>query len=108
MEEGTLLIITCVFFLLLAFKLCLHKRRHRKLPPSPPAVPVLGHLHLLKQPIHRSLHSLSQKYGSIFSLQLGSYLAIVVSSPSIVQECFTKNDIVLANRPPLIMGKYLS
>ncbi|KAK6125331.1 hypothetical protein DH2020_040921 [Rehmannia glutinosa] len=32
---------------------------------------------------------------------------VVVSSPAIVEECFTKNDVVLANRPRLIIGKYI-
>jgi isoflavone 2'-hydroxylase len=30
---------------------------------------------------------------------------VIVSSPSAVEECFTKNDIVLANRPPSLMAK---
>ncbi|KAF2302122.1 hypothetical protein GH714_032892 [Hevea brasiliensis] len=97
-----------ILFLLLLWLHTTRRARNLKLPPSPPALPVLGHLHLLKQPFHRTLHNLSQKYGSIFSLQLGTYSVIVVSSMSAVEECFTKNDIVLANRPPLIMGKYLS
>ncbi|KAK6237718.1 hypothetical protein QUC31_003187 [Theobroma cacao] len=50
---------------------------------------------------------MSQKYGPIFSLRVGSRLLVVVSSPSAVQECFTKNDIVLANRPRFVMGKYV-
>ena len=33
---------------------------------------------------------------------------IVVSSPSAVEECFTKNDIILANRPPFLNGKVLN
>lgn len=32
---------------------------------------------------------------------------VIVSSPSAVEECFTKNDIVLANRPRLLMGKHV-
>ena len=31
----------------------------------------------------------------------------MVSSPSAVEECFTKNDVVLANRPKFVMGKYI-
>ncbi|KAL0333942.1 UNVERIFIED_CONTAM: cytochrome [Sesamum angustifolium] len=31
---------------------------------------------------------------------------VVVSSPAIAEECFTKNDIGLANRPRFIAGKY--
>lgn len=32
---------------------------------------------------------------------------VVVSSPAIVEECFTTNDVVLANRPRFIIGKYI-
>ena len=32
---------------------------------------------------------------------------VVISSPSAVEECFTKNDIVLANRPCLLMAKHV-
>ncbi|KAJ6715528.1 P450 FAMILY 81 SUBFAMILY D POLYPEPTIDE 8 putative-RELATED [Salix viminalis] len=100
-------LLPCVLFLLLSTKFFLHKRNKRNLPPSPFALPIIGHLHLLKLPIHRTLDSLSKKYGPIFSLQLGSYLAVVVSSPSIVEECFTKNDIALANRPRFLAGRHL-
>ncbi|KAB5574460.1 hypothetical protein DKX38_001654 [Salix brachista] len=98
-------LLPCLLFLL-STKFLLYKRKKRNLPPSPFALPIIGHLHLLKLPIHRTLDSLSKKYGPIFSLQLGSYLAVVVSSPSMVEECFTKNDIVLANRPDFLVGKH--
>ncbi|XWS35375.1 hypothetical protein CRYUN_Cryun21dG0121000 [Craigia yunnanensis] len=82
------------------------KTRNKKIPPSPPALPFLGHIHLLKGSPHRSLLTLSHKYGPILSLKLGSRLAVVVSSPSAVEECFTKNDIIFANRPHLWAGKH--
>ncbi|CBI18830.3 unnamed protein product, partial [Vitis vinifera] len=94
-------------FLLLVIGILFPRRRYGNLPPSPPAVPILGHLHLLKQPVHRSLQRLSLEYGPIFSLRFGSQLVVIVSSPSAVEECFTKNDVVLANRPRLASGKYL-
>ncbi|XP_021908291.1 cytochrome P450 81E8-like [Carica papaya] len=80
------------------------------LPPSPPfSLPFLGHLHLLREPLlHRTFWSLSQRLGPVFSLQLGSRFVLVVSSPSAVEECFTTNDVVLANRPQFIMGKDLA
>ena len=31
----------------------------------------------------------------------------MVSSPSAVEECFTKNDVIFANRPKFVMGKYI-
>ena len=85
-----------VGFLLLGIGILFRTRRRRRrygnLPPSPPAVSFIGHLHLLKPSVHRYLQSLSQKYGPIFSLRFGSQLVVVVSSPSAVEECFTKND----------------
>jgi cytochrome P450 len=41
-------------------------------------------------------------------LQLGSRRQLVVSSPSIAEECFTKNDVVFANRPRLLFAKHLA
>ncbi|KAB5556994.1 hypothetical protein DKX38_007903 [Salix brachista] len=41
------------------------------------------------------------------SLRLGPRPVLVVSSPSAVEECFTKNDIVFANRPQFLAGKFL-
>ncbi|KAJ6378504.1 hypothetical protein OIU78_028694 [Salix suchowensis] len=97
-------------FLLLVIVLQ-HARKHRlKLPPSPPARLILGHLPLLKQPkaIHRTLHDISQKYGPIVTLKFGFRTVIIVASPEAVEECFTKNDIILANRPPFLNGKVLN
>ncbi|KAI8032580.1 Cytochrome P450 81Q32 [Camellia lanceoleosa] len=95
-----------LFFLIVAFKFLSKARTQKNLPPSPPALPVIGHLHLLKPRLHRTLHGLSQNLGPIITLQFGSRLVVVVSSPSAVVECFTKNDVVLANRPRFTMGKY--
>ncbi|KAG9158735.1 hypothetical protein Leryth_013635 [Lithospermum erythrorhizon] len=79
-----------------------------KLPPSPPrTLPILGHLHLLEPPMYKTLHKLSTKYGPIFSLQFGSRLAVVLSSPAAVEEAFTKNDAKFANRPHLTIHRHL-
>ncbi|XP_050206449.1 cytochrome P450 81Q32-like [Mercurialis annua] len=111
MEDITLSLYTSIsilFLFLTLFKFHLSKTSHRNLPPSPPyALPFLGHLYRLKQPIHRVFYSLSQNYGPIISLKLGSRLTVIVSSPSAVEECFTKNDVVLANRPEFILSKYV-
>ncbi|CAI0429956.1 unnamed protein product [Linum tenue] len=98
---------------LLVFSLVLyltsaHRRVGRKLPPIVPgALPILGHIRLMRSPSHQTLMGLAQQHGPIFTLRLGTKLAVVVTSASLVEECFTKNDVVLANRPAFIMGKHM-
>ncbi|KAK6125303.1 hypothetical protein DH2020_040951 [Rehmannia glutinosa] len=71
------------------------------------ALPVIGHLHLLKQPLHRTFHRFSQIHGPIFSLKLGIRRVVVVSSPKLLEECFTKNDVVFSNRPRALLDDYI-
>ncbi|KAH7523695.1 hypothetical protein FEM48_Zijuj06G0039100 [Ziziphus jujuba var. spinosa] len=84
-----------------------HKTK-RRLPPSPAlSLPIIGHLCLLKKPLHRTFAKLSDQYGPILYIHFGSRPVVVVSSPSAAEECFTKNDITFANRPMLLAGKHL-
>ncbi|CAN1164011.1 Cytochrome P450 81C13 [Linum perenne] len=78
------------------------------LPPSPLAFPIIGHLHLLKPPLYKSFHTLTQRYGPILFFKLGCRSLLVLSSPSAVEECFTKNDVVFANRPKSISSDYFT
>nr|CAB3493405.1 unnamed protein product [Digitaria exilis] len=85
------------------------KQAAPRLPPSPPSIPFLGHLHLVKTRFHASLARLAARHGPVFSLRLGySRLAVVVSSPEAAKECFTENDVALANRPVFPSHKFPS
>ncbi|KAJ0087192.1 hypothetical protein Patl1_08863 [Pistacia atlantica] len=80
----------------------------KNLPPTPfPTLPIVGHLYLLKKPLHRALSKTSARHGPILLLKFGSRRVLLVSSPSAAEECFTKNDIAFANRPNLLAGKHL-
>ncbi|KAJ9674307.1 hypothetical protein PVL29_023701 [Vitis rotundifolia] len=108
MKATWFLSVSSSLFLIVLSKLFYHKQsRGRKLPPSPPSFPIIGHLHLLKEPVHRSLQHLSDQYGPVLTLQFGSRTVLLLSSPSAVEECFTKHDQVFANRPRLLVGKHL-
>ncbi|XP_062097343.1 cytochrome P450 81Q32-like [Humulus lupulus] len=82
--------------------------KNRGLPPSPAfSLPIIGHLHLLKKPLHRTLAKLSHQYGPVLHIQFGSRPVVLISSPSAAEECFTKNDVVFSNRPTLLARKHL-
>ncbi|KAI3684651.1 hypothetical protein L6452_33876 [Arctium lappa] len=101
---------TSLLFLLLSYLFTSHLRRSRtaNLPPTVfPSLPIIRHLYLLKPPLYRTLAKISAKYGPILHLDFGSRRVILVSSPSVVEECFTKNDIVFANRPRMLFGKII-
>ncbi|CAI0625994.1 unnamed protein product [Linum tenue] len=94
-----------IFSIVITSKLLIsRKRRRTDRPPSPPSLPFIGHLHLLNQPVHRTLQALSTKYGAVFSLALGTRNVVVISSPSLAEECLAKNDLVFANRPDDLIG----
>lgn len=62
--------------------------RHSRLPPGPPRLPVIGHLHHLisSLPHHYPLRDLSEKYGPLMHLKFGEVYAIVVSSSDMAKE----------------------
>ncbi|KAL5559108.1 hypothetical protein UlMin_035319 [Ulmus minor] len=109
MENTYVYILVFIIFILLVKFFTKDKlSRYKNLPPNPPSLPIVGHLHLLKQPIHRTLQTLSLKYGKILFLRLGSRRVLLVSSPSGAEEIFTKHDIVFTNRPRLQVLKHFS
>ncbi|CAN6315180.1 unnamed protein product [Urochloa humidicola] len=108
MEPAAAYVVILSFLFLFSVHRLLGRRRRKingknktmqQLPPSPPAIPVIGHLHLLGKPIHAALARLASRYGPVFSLRLGSRAAVVVSSAALARECFTEHDVCFANRP---------
>ncbi|XP_050210962.1 cytochrome P450 705A22-like [Mercurialis annua] len=69
------------------------------LPPSPPSLPFIGHLHLLSPVVTKCFPYLSSKYGPLLYLRLGSRRLLLVSSPSHAAEIFKNNDLAFAERP---------
>ncbi|XVE68318.1 hypothetical protein DITRI_Ditri09bG0058000 [Diplodiscus trichospermus] len=79
------------------------------LPPGPPGLPILGNLPFLQSDLHRYFSKLSQIYGPIIKLQLGSKICIVINSASVAKEVLKDNDAIFANRDPpaaAIVGSY--
>ncbi|CAN1776220.1 Cytochrome P450 81Q32 [Linum perenne] len=103
------LLFYCPLFLAMYIIFHHFKNKLHNLPPSPfPSLPIIGHLHLLRRPLHRSLSQISAQHGPLVLLQFGLRRVLLISSPALAQDCFTKNDVVFANRPWMAVGRRLA
>lgn len=100
--------ITGVVIIIFFPKLFVLKQQRNNRPPSPPSLPLIGNLHLVKEPMNKTLQALSAKCGDMLLLKLGVRKILLITSPSAVEECFTKNDIIFANRPSTLSTKHFS
>ncbi|CAH8362878.1 unnamed protein product [Eruca vesicaria subsp. sativa] len=101
--QNCFILLFLCFFSLLCYTLFFRKPKDFTLPPSPPSLPIIGHLHLLLSVlIHRSLQKLSSKYGSILYLRIFSSPIVLVSSASVAYEIFRAHDVNISSRgfPP--------
>ncbi|KAA8517013.1 hypothetical protein F0562_017169 [Nyssa sinensis] len=79
-----------------------------RLPPSPFALPIIGHLHLLAPIPHQALHKLSNSYGPLIQIFLGSVPCVVASSAEMAKEFLKTHEASFSNRPQLAAVDYLT
>ncbi|XWS34696.1 hypothetical protein CRYUN_Cryun21dG0059900 [Craigia yunnanensis] len=77
------------------------KKELKRVPPSPPKLPILGNLHQLGAPPHSSLCKLSRKYGPVLLLHLGRKPVVIISSTEAAREVLKVNDLACCSRPPI-------
>ncbi|KAH7387815.1 hypothetical protein KP509_16G042500 [Ceratopteris richardii] len=78
-----------------------------RLPPGPPAIPVVGHLHLISKNPHHSFCELSKRYGPLIFLRFGSVPVLVASSPDTARQILQKHDQIFSWRPRIAVSSYL-
>ncbi|KAK7269804.1 hypothetical protein RIF29_22546 [Crotalaria pallida] len=80
-----------------------------RLPPSPLALPIIGHFHLLlKPPLHLAIQKISSHYGPMIHMYLGSTPIVFVSSAEIAKEILKTLELCFSNRPANAAISYLT
>lgn len=100
-------ILSLSFLLTFIYVFSISGRRNNRLPPGPYPYPVIGNLLQLGDKPHRSLATLSRRYGPLMSLRLGSRTTIVVSSPEMAKEFFQKHDQSFSSRSIPYTGRVM-
>ncbi|KAL3534184.1 hypothetical protein ACH5RR_002645 [Cinchona calisaya] len=68
-------------------------------PPSPPSLPIIGHLHLLSSVASKSFQALANQYGPLLRLRIVSSSVVVVSSSAVAKEFLKNNELNFVSRP---------
>ncbi|GAA0173284.1 oxygenase [Lithospermum erythrorhizon] len=89
-------------------RVMIRRKSGSRLPPSPLALPIIGHLHLVAPIPHQALHKLSVRYGSLIHLVLGSVPCVVVSSPEMAKEFLKTHETSFSDRPRNSAVDYLT
>ncbi|KAK3127976.1 hypothetical protein QOZ80_7AG0580920 [Eleusine coracana subsp. coracana] len=77
-------------------------------PPSPWALPVIGHIHHLGGALpHHAMRDLARRHGPLILLRLGELPCVVASTADAAREIMRTHDLVFASRPIGPMGKIL-
>ncbi|GFP93738.1 cytochrome p450 71d13 [Phtheirospermum japonicum] len=103
-----LLFSSFIFLLIKLWKKTKSPAQYQKLPPSPPKLPVIGHLHHLVGGLpHTAFHRATQKFGPILHLKIGEVSVVVISSRQAAKEVLKNNDPACADRPESIGTKIM-
>ncbi|PAN49579.1 hypothetical protein PAHAL_9G457600 [Panicum hallii] len=79
--------------------------RKYDLPPGPRPWPVIGNLDLIGPLPHHSARDLSARHGPLVSLRLGSFHAVVASSPDMARFFLRTRDLAFVDRPRTAAGR---
>nr|UBS89882.1 (+)-limonene 3-hydroxylase [Schizonepeta tenuifolia]WBW02124.1 limonene 3-hydroxylase [Schizonepeta tenuifolia] len=82
--------------------------KYSRLPPSPPKLPVIGHLHLFGRELPQHvLGRVAEEHGAVAHVQLGEVFTVVLSSAEAAKEALQTLDPACADRFDSISSKIM-
>ncbi|XP_062996475.1 cytochrome P450 2A4-like [Elgaria multicarinata webbii] len=104
--EAALMLATFLFFWMVLSRW--QQMRQKKMPPGPMPLPFIGNLlQLSPENIYRSLMKLSEKYGPVFTIYLGSRPIVVLRGYEAVKEALVDQAEAFSGRGKLAMFDWL-
>ncbi|XP_067865507.1 cytochrome P450 2K6-like [Heterodontus francisci] len=95
----SLVLFVCTIVLLYLINRHSHRARINY-PPGPTPLPIIGNLHQLdRKRIYKSLFELSEKYGSVYSIQIGATKAVVLVGYETVKDALVHHPTEFMGRP---------
>ncbi|KAM5164333.1 cytochrome P450 2K4-like [Mantella aurantiaca] len=91
-------VVGCVFLVIFFFSR--KKKVHPNYPPGPPCLPIIGNMHIInvKKP-YITFQELAEKYGSVYSLQIGSQKIVMLCGYEAVKDALVDHAEEFAGRP---------
>ncbi|NXC77571.1 CP1A4 protein, partial [Anhinga anhinga] len=97
----------CLVFLLIQ-SLRQHVPKGLKSPPGPRGYPILGNVLELRKDTHLALTRLSQKYGDVMQVRIGTRPVLVLSGLDTIRQALVKQGEDFMGRPDLHSFQYIS
>ncbi|XP_077252075.1 cytochrome P450 71A1-like [Tasmannia lanceolata] len=104
-----LILVAILLLIVFFFYSLIHKNKEKSKSrlPSPTKLPIIGNLHQITMPRHRSLRALSLRHGPLMLVHLGPHPTIVASSADVAKEIMKTHDLAFSSRASSIMAKRL-
>lgn len=90
----------------LLIKQCTNSRATFRNPPSPLALPIIGHLHLLSSSLPKSFQDLARCYGPLMQIRIGASTYTIASNATVAKELLKTHDVDFASRFEFGPAKY--
>lgn len=91
-----------IILLLISILLILKKYEKKNYPPGPRGLPIIGSLLNIDAKVpYKSLTKLSEIYGPIFGMRMGSVYTVVLSDPKLIRTTLAKDEF--SGRAPLYL-----